>query len=232
VRKLLLLIAVCLDSAAVFLAMFAAGAIKFNTGLFHGATSMSPLMIASGSMVSVPFWIVLFFVTGIYRMKWDLGWADEMSLVYKQVTIGIVLLSLGAFLISPAFSVGRWIFFIYYGLLLFLLFIARAAARLLERRWAKRGLVRRNALVIGCGRRAAELVTFIEANKTLGYRVVGFVTPPGEGHEQVIADRIMGDMNDLDELIERFGVEEILVTIASNFHDEFWGFCCRQPAGG
>jgi len=38
VRKLLLLIAVCLDSAAVFLAMFAAGAVKFNTGLFHGAT--------------------------------------------------------------------------------------------------------------------------------------------------------------------------------------------------
>lgn len=229
-RKLLLMLAVCLDSFAVFLAMFVAGVIKFNTGLFQGVTSMSPLMIASGSMVSVPFWISLFFVAGIYRMKWDLGWADEMSLVFKQVTIGIVLLSLGAFLVSPAISVGRWIFFIYYGLLVFLLFIARAAARLLERRWAKRGLVRRNALVVGCGRRASELVFFIEANKTLGYSVVGFVTPPGEGHENLITERIIGDMNDLDGLIDRYDVEEILVTIASNFHDDILGLLL--PAAG
>lgn len=229
-RKLLLVFAVCLDSVAVFLAMFMAGAIKFNTGLFQDATPMSSLVIASGSMVSVPFWIFLFFVTGIYRMKWDLGWADEMSLVFKQVTVGIVLLSLGAFLISPTISVGRWVFFIYYGLLLFLLFVARATARLLERRWAKSGLVKRNALVIGCGRRASELVSFIEANRTLGYRIVGFVTPPGAGHEKEIDDRIAGDMNDLDGLIEKFGVEEILVTIASNFHDDILGLLL--PAAG
>lgn len=229
-RKLLIVVAVCLDCLAVFLAMFAAGAIKFNSGLFHSVTSMSRMMIASGSMASVPFWIALFFVTGIYRLKWDLGWADEMSLVFKQVTIGIVILSLGAFLVSPAISVGRWIFFIYYGLLLVLLFMARATARLMERRWAKRGIVSRNALVIGCGRRASELVSFIEANRTLGYSVVGFVTPPGDGHEQVITDRIVGGMDDLDGLIGKYGVEEILVTIASNFHDDILGLLL--PAAG
>ena len=229
-RKLLLAFAVGLDSVAVFLAMFIAGAVKFNTGLFHGATPMSPMIIASGSLVSAPFWVFLFFVTGIYRMKWDLGWADEMSLVFKQVTIGIVLLSLGAFLISPAISVGRWIFFIYYGLLLFLLFVARAIARLVERRWAKRGMVGRNALVIGCGRRASELASFIEANRTLGYSIVGFVTPPVEGREMEITDRIIGDMKDLDRLIEEYGVEEILVTIASNFHDDILGLLL--PAAG
>lgn len=229
-KKLLVALAVCFDSTAVFLAMFIAGVIKFNTGLFQDTTPMAPLIIASGSMASVPFWIALFFITGIYRMKWDLGWADEMSQVFKQITGGIVLLSLGAFLVSPTISVGRWVFFVYYGLLLVLVFMARAAARLLERRWAKQGLIRRNALVIGLGKKAAELVSFIEANRSLGYSIVGFVAPPGTDDDSGEVDRIAGHMNELESLIEKHEVDEILVTIASNFHDDILGLLL--PAAG
>lgn len=229
-RKLLVAAAVLLDSAAVFLAMFIAGVLKFHSGLFQGTTPIPPLIIASGSMVSVPFWLALFFVTGIYRLKWDLSWADEMSQVFKQVTGGIVILSLGAFLVSPAISVGRWIFFIYYGLLLILVFMARAGARLIERRLAKKGIIRRNALVIGLGKKAGELVTFIEANRALGYRVVGFVKPPGAEYDEGLSERIAGHMNELDSLIEKHNVEEILVTIASNFHDDILGLLL--PAAG
>ncbi len=229
-RRALVALAVGMDALAVFLAMFIAGMVKFQSGLFLGTSSIPPLIVASGSMLSVPFWILLFSVSGIYILKWDLGWADEMSLVFKQVTVGVVILSLGAFIVSPSITVGRWIFFIYYGLLLLLVFVSRAAARLLERRWAKKDLIRRNALVIGAGRKAGELAGFIEANRSLGYRVVGFVAAPGEEGCQKTEGRVIGTTGDLDSLIERHQVEEILVTIASNFHDDILSLLL--PAAG
>lgn len=218
-RRLLVALSVSFDSMAVFLAMALSGFIKFHSGFFQGSP-IPPLIIGSGSLASVPFWIILFSVTGIYRMRWDLGWADEMSAVFKQVTGGMVVLSLGAFLVSPSISVGRWIFFIYYGLLLGLVFLARACSRLLERRWAKRGLIRRNALVVGLGKTAEELVAFVESNRSLGYRIVGFVSPPEGVSGERVTERIAGNMADLEHLIEKHDVDEILVTIASNFHDD------------
>ena len=219
-RKFLVFLSVAIDSMAVFLAMFIAGSIRFHSGIFHGASPIPPLIIASGSVLSVPLWISLFLVTGIYRMRWDLGWADEMSLVFKQITGGMVLISLIAFLVSPGVSVGRWIFFIYYGLLMLLVFVGRAVSRLIERRLAKKGVIRRNALVIGLGKKAEELVSFVEANRSLGYRIVGFVAPPGEYPGESVAERFAGEISELETLIEKHEVEEILVTIASNFHDD------------
>ncbi len=229
-RRALVALAVGMDALAVFLAMFIAGVVKFRSGLFPAASFIPLLSIASGSLISVSFWVLLFSVSGIYILKWDMGWADEMSLVFKQVTVGVVILSLAAFVISPSITVGRWIFFIYYGLLLLLVFLSRAAARLLERRWAKKDLIRRNALVIGTGRKAGELAGFIEANRSLGYRVVGFAAVPGGDVVPETEGRVIGTTAELDSLIENYQVEEILVTIASNFHDDILSLLL--PAAG
>lgn len=196
--------------------------IKFDSGIFPNASSISNTVIYSGALLSLPFWWLVFAASGSYRMHWDLSWADEMRLVVKPVTSGFIILFFGAFLVSPSASVGRWIIVFYYLMLLVLVFTSRAVVRVLERRLAKRGSLRRTAAIVGTGGPAAQLEKYLSDNRTLGYDIAGFIRPKSQtgSTAAVPEDRILGPVGDLPELVRKYSIRELLVTIASNFHED------------
>lgn len=219
-KKTVVLLGMILDGAAVFLALYLAALVKFRLGIFPGISSISLSVITAGSLFSILYWWIIFAATGAYRLHWDRSWADEIRMVFKPVLAGFVILSLFAFLIAPEASIGRWIFFIYFALMNLLVFAARCFSRLFERRLAKRGKLQRNALLIGLGESARELVNYLSINPSLGYSIKGFVTPPHPVAEPAITEPPLGGIEDIDRLSKELGVTDLLVTIASNFHDD------------
>ena len=219
-KKFAVCFGMILDAVAVFLALYLAALAKFRWGIFPGISTISLSVITTGSLFSIFYWWMIFALTGAYRLHWDRSWADEIRMVFKPVLAGFVILSLFAFLIAPEASIGRWIFFIYFGLMNVLVFSARCFSRLFERRLAKKGLLQRNALVIGLGDSARELVDYLSINPSMGYTVRGFITPPHPVAQPAITDKPLGMIEDIDRLSKELNVTELLVTIASNFHDD------------
>ncbi|MFO8183966.1 MAG: sugar transferase [Candidatus Aegiribacteria sp.] len=210
-----------LDGLAIFLAMTFSAWIKFDSGVFPDAASISDTMIYSGAALSLPFWWLIFAASGSYRLHWDMSWADEMRLVVKPVTSGFIILFFGAFLISPSASVGRWIIVFYYLFLLILVFISRSAVRIIERRLAKKGRLSRRAAIVGTGEAALELDDYVSRNTALGYDITGFIRP-GRCHLEALVprERLLGSVEELPEIVREHSIKELLVTIASNFHDD------------
>jgi len=209
------------DGIAIFLAMVFSAWIKFDSGIFSDSVFISNSVIFSGAILSVPFWWLIFIVSGSYRLHWDLSWADELRLVVKPVTSGFIILFFGAFLVSPSASIGRWIIVFYYASLLLFVFIARGCMRIMERMLAKKGLLVRRAAIVGTGKAASSLQIYLAENTSLGYDMVGFVDPgKADSPVTVPADRIIGTVKDLPGIIKNFSIRELLVTIASNFHDD------------
>jgi exopolysaccharide biosynthesis polyprenyl glycosylphosphotransferase len=154
-------------------------------------------------------------------MHWDMSWADEMKLVVKPVTTGFIILFFGAFLVSPSASIGRWIIVFYYVVLLLFVFIARGCTRILERRLAKKGTLIRRAAIIGIGKAALNLEIYLSENTSLGYSIAGFIDPQKEDSVRAVReDRIIGTVRNLSMIIKNFSIQELLVTIASNFHND------------
>jgi len=210
-----------LDGAAAFLAMILAAWLKFNSGMFPEVMSVSSNVITAGAVISIPFWWLIFAASGAYRLHWDRSWGDELKLVTKPVTTGFVILFFGAFLISSSASVGRWIIIFYYLLLIVLVFISRSISRVIERRMAGKGRLLRNAAILGTGKAAAELKDYLSRNTALGYRMVGFIDPARSEEPRLVPEgEILGVAADLTDLLDRHPVDELLVTIASNFHDD------------
>ena len=219
------------DGIAIFLALVFSAWIKFDSGIFADSVIISNSVIFSGAILSVPFWWLIFVVSGSYRLHWDLSWADELKLVVKPVTSGFIILFFGAFLVSPSASIGRWIIIFYYASLLLFVFFARGCMRILERILAKKGLLVRRAAIVGTGEAASDLERYLTENTALGYDVVGFVDP--EKTDSILTvpeDRILGSVKDLNDIIRRFSIRELLVTIASNFHDDILSLLL--PAAG
>ncbi len=195
--------------------------IKFDSGVFPDSVSISNSMIFSGALLSIPFWWLIFAASGSYRLHWDMSWADEMKLVVKPVTTGFIIFFFGAFLISPSASIGRWIIVFYYAMLLLFVFTSRGCTRILERRLAKKGILVRRAAIVGTGKEASKLEIYLSRNTALGYDIVGFVDPQKDGSVQTVQeDRIIGTVKDLSVIIKNFSIQELLVTIASNFHND------------
>ena len=99
-------------------------------------------------------------------------------------------------------------------------FIARCISRLLERRLAKKELLTRNALVIGLGNSAKELVDYLSINPSLGYKIIGFINPPHPVSQKAITDQPIGNISNINALVKEHKISNLLVTIASNFHDD------------
>ncbi len=219
-RKLSIFLGMLFDAAAVFLSLYLSAFVKFRLGIFPGVSPVSPQIIVYGSLASIVYWWIIFALTGAYRLHWDRSWADEIRMVFKPVVAGFVILSLFAFLVTPQASIGRWIFFVYFTLINLLVFTARCSSRLLERRLAKKKLLRRNVLVIGLGKSAKELVDYLSVNPSLGYNVIGFINPPHPVTNPSIMEQPLGEVADIETLAEQHSVTDLLVTIATNFHDD------------
>lgn len=209
-----------MDGAAVFLALYLAALAKFSWGLFPGVAPVSNHVITSGSLFSVLYWWIIFAATGAYRLHWDRSWADEIRMVFQPVLAGFVILSLSAFLISPEASIGRWIFLIYFALMNTTVFLARCSSRLFERRLTKKGHISRKALVIGLGQSAKDLKDYLSINPAAGYTVAGFIRPPHPVDPPVVSEKAAGTVQDIQRLASELGISELLVTIASNFHND------------
>ena len=219
-KNLSILTGMFFDAIAVFFSLYLSAFIKFRWGIFPGVSPISSQIIVYGSLASIIYWWAIFALTGAYRLHWDRSWADEIKTVFKPIVAGFVILSLFAFLVSPQASIGRWIFFVYFTLINLFVFTARCFSRLLERRLAKKKFLRRNVLVIGLGKPAKELQNYLAVNPSLGYNVIGFISPPHPVDNPAITTPPLGKVEDIARLAKEHNITDLLVTIASNFHDD------------
>lgn len=219
-RKFSILLGMSLDAVAIFFSLYFSALVKFRWNIFPGVSPISTNIIIYGSLVSIFFWWITFSLAGSYRLHWDRSWADEIRMVFKPIIAGFVILSLFAFLVTPQASIGRWIFFVYFSLINLFVYIARFISRLLEKQFAKKKLLRRNVLVIGLGKSAKELENYLQQTPSLGYNVIGFINPPHPVADRAITIEPMGNVSDITALAKQHDIADLLVTIASNFHDD------------
>ncbi len=232
-RRFLVLAGMGFDALAVGAALVAASWLKFDSGFFPGSEGPGLSAIIAGIIVSVAYWLAVFAVAGCYGMHWDRSWNDEMRLVARPVTAGMVLLAALTLAVAPGLTVGRWIMLFYYLFMLAAVFFSRSTARIIEKRFSERGRIFRGTVIVGTGAAAAKLAKDLADRPALGYRILGFVRSGcDEGETLVPEDAILGSADGLPGIIEREGVSELIITLASNFHDDILSLLLPATGSG
>jgi exopolysaccharide biosynthesis polyprenyl glycosylphosphotransferase len=128
-------------------------------------------------------WNIIFRLFGLYDSRRLSGQKDELRDIVKASTLGVGSVCIAAFLlrlkmVTPLFVVGLW--FISSATLV----SSRLVARYLLSQFRVRGRNLREMLIVGTNPRAVLFARKIQANPTLGYRVLGFVDQEWEGMEE------------------------------------------------
>jgi exopolysaccharide biosynthesis polyprenyl glycosylphosphotransferase len=71
----------------------------------------------------------------------------------------------------------------------------------------------RNVLIVGSGRRAANLYHELQHHGHDGVRVYGFVDSSTDGADEDIACRMLGTLEDLEDILVRHVIDDVLITL-------------------
>lgn len=162
------------------------------------------------------FWgIVLIFLLNNYRLYFtdrSLSIIQEWWMVCKCILFSCFLAGLFIFgLKIDIFS--RLVFIESTFLLLFSISVWRTLKRIYVRRLIRKGYSNYNVLIVGAGRIGLELIEQIRNNPYLGIKVIGFLDDVKTA--EIDGYKILGKISDLEEVVKRYFIDEIYVTIPS-----------------
>jgi UDP-GlcNAc:undecaprenyl-phosphate GlcNAc-1-phosphate transferase len=190
--------------------------VKFHSGLFANQWNI-PLSeyIAPAVWITI-FWINLFAVLGLYEVSGDSRFRDELKAVAKAVALGIILFLV--LTLDPSYLfVKSWILLFIYALSLTAgLLLGRGLMAFLAQKLHFLGLHVRRVIIVGTGRTAQSLCEKLSGDSGHGYRVVGFVETyaiPSPSDSPLKRQSILGEMDDLDEIVRENKVQDILIAV-------------------
>ncbi|MDD5555679.1 MAG: undecaprenyl-phosphate glucose phosphotransferase [bacterium] len=175
--------------------------------------------------VATLVFVYMYKALGSYPRRWRDDPMNEFFLLTRGTVAGMLVLMAITFLLPSTHSpeglkYSRITFLLIFPLIEAFLLCGRLAARAIERRLQRASRGKRKILVIGTGETAARLARHIGRTPSLEREIVGFLACPGERRSSSrIIDPVLGNAAEAGPLIERGGIDEVILTVANMDHD-------------
>ena len=172
------------------------------------------------SIIVIPVWLIIFGLVGLYNRRNLLGGFEEYSIVFRATGFGSLVLLAAGFL-EPEFILARgWLLLAWMFSFLFV-----SGGRFLIRRGVyalrKRGFFITPALIVGVNEEGRALAEQLLNWTTSGLYVMGFVDDMLRSGTKVWGSLdSLGHTNQLDRLIKRYGITELILTNSALSREE------------
>jgi exopolysaccharide biosynthesis polyprenyl glycosylphosphotransferase len=191
--------------------------------------SFRPYAIAVITLI--PFWLVALKVYELYDKRSLLGGTREYSRVFHVSILGLIVLLMIDFLLTDLVLARGWLLMAW----LFSFFFV-ASGRFWLRRLVytlrRRGFFTSNALVIGANEEGFALAEQLSLWQTSGLNLLGFVDDTLDVGKQAGSGLTnLGKIYQLDEIITRYNVEELILAPSELPHESLVSIFKRYGTG-
>lgn len=233
-RRLYLGALVISDALMLALAFRLAFWMRFELGLPIFRLEVVPSLIFYRQVAAalIGLWLAVLALFRVYEWENLLGGIQEYALLANACTVATVLVAVTNF-VWPTFVIARgWLFLAWV-----LTFLCLLVARFLLRRGVyglrRRGYFVSPALIIGTNEEARALAHQLAAWDTSGLNLLGCVGVHAPVGQQVAEEfYTLGTLEHLPELVERYGVEELIVASSALSAEQLLELFRRYGARG
>jgi exopolysaccharide biosynthesis polyprenyl glycosylphosphotransferase len=183
--------------------------LRVNTGWIIYANPPSYFM---PMIVIYIYWFVIFALFGLYRHWYLHSRFDEIVSVIKTVFAGCFILFFAIFIddfLKDAKVISRFLILIYWFILVFFISSGRILIRSFQMQLVQKGIGTKNAVIVGSGKKAYELLDMIKRYPRLGYKFIGFIGLSDKNNDNV--KNILGNIPDLKSIIKKEKIDTVLV---------------------
>jgi exopolysaccharide biosynthesis polyprenyl glycosylphosphotransferase len=198
-----------IDGIAVMITLFGASIIRFE--LMDGAPALQNGWTYPGlTLVSVPVWLALFWMYGLYEPRQVLSPINEFKQVFHGVVAGSVMLLLSDSVLRMNLARGWALLAMFCG------FVVVGGERLAVRKTLhflrRRGGDATRTLVLGANHEGQTVASTLEREGWLGYEIVGFLDDDlSPGEELTDGHKVIGPVANVKDVIARSHVNLILI---------------------
>jgi len=161
----------------------------------------------------LPLWGLLLYTAGFYRSHRTLPLGEEIWGAMKVAFGGTAVLAILIYGLKLEF-VSRWFLVVFGAVNFAILASEKVGLRLISRAVRSRGFNFRTVLLVGTGRKAAQLGEFLEAHPYWGFRVIGYLDDDNGGEiRRANRWQCLGRITDLEAVLMREVVDELIFVI-------------------
>lgn len=165
---------------------------------------------------AVPARILTLAYQRVYRFQGAFSYIVEATKVFKATVIGSLLLIAFTFLFRGGFafrefSYSRGVFLLDFIIALIAFTAFHLSVRYIQTLFRKKGINLVPTLIVGVNEDAKHAIEEIIKKPELGYRIVGIVSVDEE-EGQILGLPIVGNVNELPELIRELEIQEVIMT--------------------
>jgi len=172
-------------------------------------------------IIIIPVWSLLLHLFAAYRSYRTASIVQEIMIFVKVVAVGGIILGASLFSLKE-FYFSRTFLFIFLIINLTILVATRSAVRLASWNICRKGHNFRNVLIVGTDDTALQVADIVGKYKQWGLRVVGFVHECRKEHvDSVGASPVLGCIDDIEAIIKRENVDEVIFSVVGKKLDRF-----------
>jgi len=183
---------------------------------------------AAQDLILIFFLVSIFFVgifnfNGLYRLHIILTRALHLTHIMKALYYGALTIVLVSIMIESSSVIdSRLLIFLFSLIALPSLYIVRTELmRRLYLLFSTTGF-RRNIIILGDGKSGKLLAAKLLFEYPIGLEVVGFVDDDKEIGEVIVSDaKVIGRFNEIENLIKKYHVDELIVAVDSENYEKF-----------
>ena len=207
------------DIALTLLALYLADVLRHALPIGAGDANLLPWLAAREYVVVAVVWAFFFRMVHLYDHRRLLRVVDELRALIPAILFATIVLFATFFILKVEF-LSRLLFIYFIALDVLLLINLRWLLNLVmrNRRISGRGATR--VLVVGAGPVGERVASMIRDRPWSGFQVVGFADDdPEKRGEQIHGTRVLGGCDELEHLVERYEVDDVLIALPMHAHE-------------
>ena len=209
------------DISTIFLSWMFYYYIKVETGLFDTLIERFEIFPA---FVMLVYWLILFWFSGLYK-NWHIRSPfDELFTVIRVTFFGSFLIFFFVFIDST--HSPRLMFLLYFIIISFFVCMGRLITRKAQVKLRQKRIIAIPSIIIGSKEKAFELYEQTLKSPSWGFKTIGIVLLNYEkkGCLETIENNhqslIIGTVDNLHEILEKYPVKEVLISVDLHDHSK------------
>ena len=224
IRTLYTVSLVILDSLLIAIAFVLAYRLRVSIAWPDPLTNQVPLSNYAGLFVIQLVTIVsILFLNRQYYIPRSVSRIDQVYYVFVSVSVGMLIALAVATIIlrnnQPILDYPRAMMVYDWLLTIVLLTFGRVLHNWVRKRLQDRGIGKDRVIIVGTGDTARMILQRIVWSPDLGYDLVGIVNGE-EPHSDILGFPVLGQTEDLPDLINEYHVDEVIIAMPEKGHRE------------
>ena len=204
------------DAITVYLGLVMAYWIRFQLPHPLGKPELSEYMKYFVLMTVIILFVYRHF--GLYNRQWSLVSSSEIARIVKANAVGVVAVMVLAFMFKNVFQYSTVHAVISFFTIALLLLLYRKLFGRFEIWFFRTQGLNKRLVVVGSDDKAAALIDNINNAPQLCYEVVGVLAAGGEKSGEVAGVKVIGNIDELEQLLKKKEVDEVILTVPGLDH--------------